>query len=178
MPAAIELPALASVPADAVLVVGYGNPLRSDDGVGPAVAALVAADPRMAGAAVLVEHQLAPELAADFAEARRVILIDAADGAGPGEVAVRRLGSGPQEEPASTLGDVGAGGPPLTHHVSPSSLAGIARTLYGAEPEVLVVSVGAASFELGEMLTPEVAAAVPLVVEAAIRAALGGTGDA
>lgn len=155
-----------------VLVIGYGNPLRCDDGVGPAVAARVAADPRMHGAAVLAEHQLAPELAADMAQADRVILIDAADGVPAGEVGVRVLGQGPMEEPASTPGDVDAGGPPLTHHVSPASLAGLARELYGASPALVVVSVGAASFEMGEGLTPSVDAAVPAAVEAVIAAAL------
>ena len=43
-----------------VLVVGYGNPLRGDDGFGCHAAALLAADPRLEEARVLARHQLTP----------------------------------------------------------------------------------------------------------------------
>ena len=46
-----------------VLVVGYGNSLRGDDGIGWHAARLLTDDPRLTGARVLTHHQLAPELA-------------------------------------------------------------------------------------------------------------------
>jgi len=73
------------------LVVGYGNTLRGDDGVGPRVAELLAADPRLAGAVVLARHQLTPELAADIAEAALVVFIDASENGKPGEISIRRI---------------------------------------------------------------------------------------
>src|SRR5919198_4121190 len=90
-----------------VLVVGYGSSLRGDDGLGWHAAALLAADPRLAGAEVLARHQLTPELAEDVSRAALVVLVDArADGGGaPGEVAVRRGGPAGPPPPAR-------GGPP------------------------------------------------------------------
>ena len=64
--------------AAGVLVVGYGNPLRSDDGIGWHAADLLATDPRLAGAQVLTHHQLAPELAEDISRASLVVLVSAA----------------------------------------------------------------------------------------------------
>ena len=54
------------------LVIGYGNPLRGDDGFGCSAAGLLAADPRLDGATVLGRHQLTPELATDIAGASLV----------------------------------------------------------------------------------------------------------
>lgn len=59
------------------LVIGYGNELRGDDGVGPKVAEAVEAW-KLAGVSVLALRQLTPELAADLAVVRRVIFVDAA----------------------------------------------------------------------------------------------------
>ena len=78
--------------AAGVLIVGYGNPLRSDDGIGWHAARLLATDPRLDGARVLARHQLAPELAADVSRASLVVLVDAAAKGDPGSVAVRRIG--------------------------------------------------------------------------------------
>jgi hypothetical protein len=62
------------------LVVGYGNPLRSDDGIGWVIAGRLATDPRFAGTDVLQRHQLTPELALDISRAGLVVLVDARSG--------------------------------------------------------------------------------------------------
>ena len=49
-----------------VLVIGYGNVLRSDDGVGWHVTERLASDARFASVTVLQRHQLTPELALDL----------------------------------------------------------------------------------------------------------------
>ena len=81
--------------AAGVLIVGYGNPLRSDDGIGWHAAGLLATDPRLDGARVLARHQLAPELAEDVSRASLVVLVDAAADGDPGSVSVRQIGSPP-----------------------------------------------------------------------------------
>ena len=48
--------------AAGVLVVGYGNPLRGDDGAGWHAATRLAADPRLAGAAFAHGDRLSPAL--------------------------------------------------------------------------------------------------------------------
>ena len=74
-----------------VLVVGYGNSLRGDDGIGWHAARLLTDDPRLAGARVLACHQLVPELAVDVSRAALVVLVDAAADGDPGAVSVRRV---------------------------------------------------------------------------------------
>jgi hydrogenase maturation protease len=61
---------------DATLVVGVGNPLRGDDGVGPAVAALVRA--RAHPGVQVAEVHLDPIALLDlWAGRRRIVLVDA-----------------------------------------------------------------------------------------------------
>lgn len=171
-------------PGGGVLVIGYGNGLRSDDGVGVHAAGLLARDPRLVRAEVRAAVQLAPELALDMSRASLVVLVDATVDAAPGQVLVRRLaGSGGAAGAASLAGtgkgasgpvasgpgtDPGPGtGPSATsHHVGVEELVALAGELYGAAPEVVIVSVGVATMEAGETLSPEVAAALPAVADA------------
>ena len=167
-------------PAARVLIVGYGNPLRSDDGVGQVVAERLMADPRLAGAEIRAAHQLTPELAMDASHAAVMVLIDAADGVPPGEVVVRRLAR-PGREGQADGGQAGRteeGGPPLTHHVDPASLVALAAELWGSAPMTLMVGIGPASFDLGDALTPVVEAAVPVAVEAVVAAIAAATAAA
>ena len=104
LPDALALPEAGALPdapgpqAGGVLVIGYGNSLRTDDGVGPRVAELVAADPRLAGAVVVACHQLTPELALDMSAARLIVLVDATTEVAPGVVVVRRVDPGGEGE--------------------------------------------------------------------------------
>ena len=147
--------------AAGVLIVGYGNPLRSDDGVGWHAARLLATDPRLDRARVLACHQLAPELAEDLSRASLVVLVDAAAEGDPGSVSVRRIGSPPPT--------------PITwsHHLTPETLAGLADALYGAVPPVVLVSVAGASFADGDGLSSAVQQALPEVVEVVVGVVTG-----
>jgi hydrogenase maturation protease len=140
-----------------VLVIGYGNALRTDDGVGWHAARLLAGDPRLAAVVVVAEHQLTPELAFDLSLASLVILLDASTETPAGTVTVR-----------SVAGPGAAGGAPpgaSSHHVDPEILLALARQLYGRAPEAIVVSVGVTEMGLGESLTPVVEAALPAVAD-------------
>jgi hydrogenase maturation protease len=137
----------------AVLVVGYGNALRGDDGVGWHAAARLAEDPRLAGAQVLARHQLTPELAQDVARASLVVLVDARAGGPPGSVQVQRVT--PWQDTTTAW----------SHHLHPAALAGLAGALYGAVPPVYLVSVGGAAFDDGERLSPALQRALPGVVD-------------
>ena len=108
--------------AAGVLVVGYGNPLRRDDGIGWHAARLLASDPRLADARVLTQHQLAPELAADVSRASLVVLVDASAEGEPGSVRVGKV----EPRPAAPA--------TWSHHLDPKTLAGLAEALYGATP--------------------------------------------
>ena len=60
-----------------LLVIGYGNTLRRDDGVGPKLADAVAAL-GLTGVRTLACALLTPELAEAVSQAQRVIFVDAA----------------------------------------------------------------------------------------------------
>ncbi len=139
-----------------VLVVGYGNPLRSDDGLGWHAAAVLADDPRLSGAQVLWRHQLTPDLAADFSDASLVVLIDVNVTAEPGDVSVARL------DPTAATASASS------HHADPTELVALAQELWGASPEVFIVSAGAATLDVGETLSPVVRKALPAIVEAVV----------
>jgi hydrogenase maturation protease len=141
------------VTAAGVLVVGYGNSLRGDDGIGWHAARLLASDPRLAGAGVLAQHQLVPELAVDVSRAALVVLVDAAADGDPGAVSVRRV---QPRWPAPAA---------WSHHLDPESLAGLAKALYGAVPPIVLVSVAAGSFTGGDRLSGALERALPEVVE-------------
>lgn len=131
------------------LIIGYGNPLRGDDGIGPRVAELLAEMALPDGVEVLVRQQLTIELADHIAEADRLILVDATARGKPGTV--QRLPLTPAI-PQSTS---------LSHYVDAQGLLAAAQMLYGRAPETMLFTVGGGSFDAGETLTPAVAAALP-----------------
>lgn len=140
-----------------VLVLGYGNPLRADDGAGRRAAeALFDAWPE-GSVRVEAAHQLLVEQAALAAEAEFVVFVDAARDAAPGVVAQREV------RPSAGADDS------LSHHLTPESLLAAAELWYGRAPRAALVSVGGADFGHGERLSPAVAAALPELV-ARVRA--------
>lgn len=152
------------------LVVGYGNPLRGDDGIGWVIAGRLASDPRFAGTDVLQRHQLTPELALDVSRADRVVLVDARSGAPAGSVAIEQVAI-ERLDPASAAGTT------WSHHLGPASLVGLAHALYGRAAAVHVVSVGVGSLELGEGLSPAVETAMERAIDT-VAELVAGTGHA
>jgi hydrogenase maturation protease len=154
-----------------VLVIGYGNALRTDDGVGWHAARLLAGDPRLAGVVVVAEHQLVPELAFDLSLASLVVLLDASTETPAGTVTVRSMAQPDGAASGADTGPARAGQAPgaSSHHVDPELLLALARELYGRAPEAVVVSVGVAEMGLGEGLTPAVEAALPAVADIVAR---------
>ena len=133
-----------------VLVIGYGNPLRGDDGVGCVIAEEVAktmCDPE-SKVQVVACHQLNPELAEAIADTRAVIFIDASVDLKPGVVEVKAV-TPDRFSPAG-----------FTHSMKPSALLATASELFGQAPPAKSVMIGAASFDIGMNLTPEVQLAV------------------
>ena len=139
-----------------VVVVGYGNALRTDDGLGWYAADRLASDPRLTGATVLQRHQLMPELALDISAAALVVLVDASHTLSAGTVTVTPV---ERANDATTT---------WSHHLSPPSVVALAHELYGRAADVFLVSCGAQSFEMGDWLSPAVEAALPRVVDAVV----------
>jgi hydrogenase maturation protease len=142
---------------DNVLVIGYGNTLRTDDGLGWHAAERLAADPRLAGTTVIGRHQLTPELALDVSRAGLVVFVDASHGPPAGTFTIEWL-------PATARNGTG-----WSHILNPSSLVDLARELYGHVPEVAVIRVGVESLAFGDRLSPTAEASLPGLVDAVVE---------
>ncbi len=132
-----------------VIIIGYGNPLRGDDGVGWYVAGRLADIADEKSVQVLACHQLTPEMAATIAPASLVIFVDAECGQTPG--LIRRS----TVVPSVPIGAKGCRRP-LGHIMSPEQILDIARDLFNATPSALLTTVCGQSFAHGEDLTPVV----------------------
>lgn len=120
------------------LVIGIGNPLRGDDGIGALLA------DQVGGRSV---QQLTPELAAELAELEAVLFIDA--WLAPAGAAARLT----QISPA--VGAVGS------HRLEPAQLLAISQALYGRAPQAHLLRVPAYGFDHGTALSAELQAALP-----------------
>jgi hydrogenase maturation protease len=135
------------------LIVGYGNPLRGDDGIGWHVANRLTKLLNDESAQVLAVHQLTPELAEPIGEAKLVIFVDAACDGEPGSWKCERLAPDTIRSNA------------LAHYFTPAGLLAYAEAIYQAKPEALALSVAAATFDCGEQLTARIEAVLPEVVQ-------------
>jgi hydrogenase maturation protease len=146
-----------------VLIIGYGNTLRRDDGAGAVAARLLAADPRLAADDVEVQerYQLLPEMALDIVACTLVIFVDADVRGLPGSIEILRL------EPDAPRSDADARAQPgaSSHHVGGGELVALAAELTGHRPEAVHVGIGIADTELGEGLSPAVEGSLPRLVE-------------
>jgi hydrogenase maturation protease len=103
--------------SETILVIGYGNVLRGDDGIGPRVAEAIAAA-NYSRVQVRTVCQLVPELAAEVAEARMVIFVDALTDPSRSAVELTPIG-------AEEVSDWS------THTADPRTLLTLTRAVYG-----------------------------------------------
>jgi hydrogenase maturation protease len=125
------------------LLIGIGNPLRGDDGVGPLLLEELAQDWngwRTASAELKAVHQLTPELALAVADVQRVLFVDAC------VVSVR---SGPWIETLAVAGDPVGCDSLGSHQLAPATLVALAHTLYGWQGEGALLRVPAFAFPHG-----------------------------
>jgi hydrogenase maturation protease len=119
-----------------LLVIGYGNELRRDDGVGPRAARAVAAW-QLPGVEGVAAHQLTPELAERIGQAERVVFVDA----GQDDVVLTR-----SIEPSRTAQVLG-------HTGEPRELLALAEALNGRRPEAWLITLPAPELSFGEGLS-------------------------
>ncbi len=131
------------------LVIGIGNRLRSDDGVGPRLAEEVEAW-GLSGVESMAVQQLSPELAPRLAACERVLFIDAwlVDWVGAAAA------TAPLLEPLVAEEVVADPRPRFSHHSTPQALLQLAEGLYGRRPAAWWLRVPALGLELGEQLSP------------------------
>ena len=123
-----------------ILVIGYGNPGRLDDGLGPAMAErLEAAD--LPGVHVDADYQLTVEDAAAIAAHDVVVFVDAAQ-VGPEPMFFQRV------EPKGELGF-------SSHGCEPGAALALAQDLFVTETDGYILGIRGYEFdEFGERLSP------------------------
>lgn len=140
-----------------VMLIGYGNSSRRDDGVAEHILRRLLAelglDPdtltaedeseQRPGLRALLVHQLAPELAETASRYDAVVFIDAhVEGSGWDPVAWQTI--------APTIQGGMSG-----HHLKPGVILSLCETLYGRRPTAYMLSVLGHDFDFGETLTAE-----------------------
>jgi len=121
------------------LILGYGNPGRGDDGLGPELVARLEKHP-VTAVTLLAALQLQPEHVFDLADHDRVLLVDAGLTT-PAPFTWERL------HPARDAGV-------FTHTLSPRALLAIYREALHREPPITwLVTIRGERFGLGESLS-------------------------
>lgn len=148
------------------LIIGLGNPLRGDDGVGITVARALAERMLPAGVEVVDGGTQGLGLVNVMEGRRRVILVDAADvGQAPGKFIRFSL------DEARLRGD----DQPLSVHAAGVREALLLAQALGTLPDqVIIFGVQPANVDWDDALSPEIEAALPALVEAVRAEALQG----
>jgi hydrogenase maturation protease len=121
-----------------ILVVGYGNPGRQDDGLGPEIVQELEQH-HLPELTLEADYQLSIEHAADLGQSDKAIFVDAAVN-GPEPYEVKRLEASRSIEFTS-------------HALGPEGVLAICEENYRHTPEALLVAVRGYSFEFAEGLT-------------------------
>ena len=148
-----------------ILLLGYGNPDREDDGVAWHILRALAVkmglpapdsyeddfpeNPHVDFAFYL---QLTPEMAEDISEYEYVCFVDAHTGNIPEEVRIIDVESDFQKSP-------------FTHHLTPQSLLSICETLYNTKPKSALLSVRGYRFLFSRILSEPTSVLVTEAVE-------------
>lgn len=127
-----------------ILVIGYGNPLRRDDGFGWWVAERLLQEP-VDGVQVISCHQLTHELAEPLSRCSVAIFVDARQGEPAGQL---------EWEPVVAVPSATSS---FSHSIAPADLLLVAQMLYGSCPtQAYLLTARGVHFEHGEGLSPEV----------------------
>jgi len=155
--------------AGKVLVIGYGNPGRLDDGLGPAFARAIEAE-SLPGVNVVDDYQLNVEYAADLGEYDVVVFADADTEAIP-PFRFERIRPADKTLRFST------------HSVSPEAILAMARDMFDAVPRAYVLGIRGYEFNefderLSKAATDNLKAAVAFFVGAVRDGAFRSRQDA
>jgi hydrogenase maturation protease len=133
-----------------ILIIGYGNTLREDDGAGIRLAHKLeqVCQAQCLPTRLITSHQLLPEYALDIAEpaVTAVIFVDTR--------AVPPAQTGPTVE-IVPLVTPQPDSPGLGHHLTPGTLLLYADQLYSQRPPAWLMTIPGVSFGHGETLSPQ-----------------------
>jgi len=141
------------------VILGLGNTLHSDDGLGPRAVEKLRSDRRIPdGVAVIDGGTLGLELLPYVWDCSRLLVLDSVDVGQPAGTLVRMC-----NDELTTLAGKGS-----AHQLGVSDLLLALRVLAEHMPEIVLLGVQPASTEWGSKLSPPVEASLDRMVEAAI----------
>jgi len=139
------------------LIIGYGNPLRSDDGFGSYAAHELSTRFHGSDVEIISRQQLTPELAEHASHFQLVIFIDAARDCPPGKLRCEEIKHSENSGQAEFTG--------FSHFLTPAALLAWTAGLYNRFPQAYYVRIGGQCFDEGETISPTVLAALPPLIE-------------
>lgn len=131
-----------------VLIIGYGNPLRCDDGLAWRAIEMLRQVGFPPEVELIIRQQITPDLALLASQAETVLFLDAADSAQASEIKCEPVIAAQQ----ATLS---------SHEFSPAAILALANELYGKAPRACMVSLQGECFDHGEALSPKVLEILP-----------------
>ena len=145
-----------------VMVIGIGNPLRGDDGIGPRLVEELVQGGLPEGVTALDVGMGGLDLLRVLEGWERAVIVDAADvGREPGQI-VRFT---PDQVRLALAADSFS-----LHHAGLGEVIALADALGQALPEMIIFGIQPAEFDWREGLSPAVEAALPALVDAVIEA--------
>jgi hydrogenase maturation protease len=122
------------------MVIGYGNELRGDDGIGNKIANAIESW-QLSTVKSLAVHQLTPEIAANLANTNLAIFVDACINSEPLDIQITALLPDTNNAINGHIGD-------------PRSLLALTQSLYGHCPSAWLVTVPGFNFEISDRISP------------------------
>jgi hydrogenase maturation protease len=141
------------------VVLGLGNTLHTDDGIGPQAIERLRSDARVPADVALIEGgTLGLELLTYIWDCSYLLVLDAVDVGQPPGTLVRMSSDEVQSLP----------GKGSVHQMGVADLIVALRVLASRTPEIVLLGVQPASTDWGTELSPAVAATLPVLTDAAI----------
>ena len=136
-----------------ILIIGYGNTLRGDDGVGYKIAEIIE-QWNINNITSLAVHQLTPDLAENIAQADTVIFVDAVTitDINQAKLEIKTISSNQKSNN-------------LAHHNNPEQLLSLTQAIYQKVPQAYWILVPAFNFNFSEGLSPFTQKYVNLALE-------------
>jgi hydrogenase maturation protease len=136
-----------------ILLIGIGNEMRRDDGVGVRLVERLHERHVHANCSYVTVHQLLPEMVTLLRGVDLAVFVDAAVDVLPGDMDCQKVQA--QHEKRSRL----------VHVLSVASLLSLCHQYYGVSPRSLLVRVGGYDFGFGETLSQQLESRLPILVQ-------------
>ena len=140
-----------------VAVIGYGNVLRGDDGIGIIAVRQIKNCVKGMNVDTYEYHQLSMEVLPVLSEYGKIIFIDCSSEIEHGEVLCHQIRS----DNKITL--------TMTHYLTPQQILQLLEILYGKKPIGYICKIGGRVFDFGSDISKEVMDATPKLINDCIK---------